>query len=504
VKAWLSPFVIAAGIGAASLLAGCTTNPATGQQSYTAFMSSDEEKRVGAEEHQKVIKEYGGAFNHNGIAAYVTGIGNKLVATSEFAGQPFTFTVLDSEIVNAFALPGGYVYVTRGLLALASSEAELASVLGHEIGHVTGRHTAQRVSQANTANILTGGLAVLAGVLTGSSELGSAVGDIVGTGAAAYVQSFSREQEFEADSLGVRYMTRAGYDPAAAGGFLAKLQAQSELDAKLAGRDPNAGGDMMASHPRTQDRVAKAVTEAAQGEGAKAQAALSKPATEIGREPFLTRISGLPYGADPREGVVRGSSFTLPPQRVRWSAPSGYAVQNGAEAVLIAGQAAKARYDIAKASTPAADAVRAWGQSYGVRGLSRIAVPGGLDAATGVIQAQTSQKQPVLVRLLVIKTDANTAHRFQILGGLQSGPEVDRLAQSLASSLTQLSAAEAAAFKPLRVEIVSAGSEAQTRQQASQMPTPSGTESVRLFEILNGLAPGAMPAPGTKIKLLRS
>ncbi len=503
-KAWLSPFVIAAGIGAASLLGGCTTNPATGQQSYTAFMSSDDEKRVGAEEHQNILKEYGGTFNHNGIAAYVSGVGNKLVANSEFAGQPFTFTVLDSEIVNAFALPGGYVYVTRGLLALASSEAELASVLGHEIGHVTARHTAQRVSSANTANILTN----LAGrgiqILTGSSELGSVVSEIGGTGAGLYLQSFSRDQEFEADSLGVRYMTRAGYDPAAAGGFLAKLQAQSELDAKLAGRDPNAGGGMMASHPRTQDRVAKAVTEAAQGEGAKAQAALSKPATEIGREPFLTRISGLPYGADPREGIVRGTSFTLPPQRVRWSAPSGYAVQNGAEAVLIAGQAVEARYDIAKAAAPAADAVRAWGQSYGVRGLSRIAVPGGLDAATGVIQTQTSQKQPVMVRLLVIKTDANTAHRFQILGGLQSGAEVDRLAQSLASSFTQLSAAEAAAFKPLRVEIVNAGNEAQTRQQASQMPTPSGTESVRLFEILNGLAPGAMPAPGTKIKLLRS
>lgn len=503
-KAWLSPLVVAIGLGTASLVGGCTTNPATGQQSYTAFMSSEDEKRIGAEEHQKILKEYGGTFDHNGMAAYVRDLGNKLVANSEFAGQPFTFTVLDSEIVNAFALPGGYVYVTRGLLALASSEAELASVLGHEIGHVTGRHTAQRISQANTANIVTGGLAVLAGVLTGSSDVGSAVGGIVGTGAAAYVQSFSREQEFEADSLGVRYMARAGYDPSAAGGFLAKLQAQSELDAKLAGRDPDAGGDMMASHPRTQDRVAKAVAEAEQGEGAKAQAVRGKPATEIGRDAFLARVNGLPYGTDPREGVVRGTSFTLPPQRIRWTAPSGYAVQNGDEAVVIAGRAAKARYDIAKAAAPAADTVGTWGQSYGVRGLSRIAVPGGLDAATGVIQAQTSQKQPVLVRLLVIKTDANTAHRFQVLGGLQSGAEVDRLAQSLASSFTQISPTEAAALKPLRLVIATAGNEAQTRQQANQMPTPSGTESLRLFEILNGLAPGAMPAPGTKIKLLRS
>jgi predicted Zn-dependent protease len=503
VKLWLSPLVIAAGLTTISLLGGCTTNPATGQQSYTAFMSSDEEKRVGAEEHGKVMKEYGGSFDHNGVAAYVTGIGTKLVANSELAGQPFTFTVLDSEIVNAFALPGGFVYVTRGLLALASSEAELASVLGHEIGHVTGRHTAQRVSQANTATILTGGLAVLAGVLTGSSELGSVVSEIGGTGAGLYLQSFSREQEFEADSLGVRYMARAGYDPSAAAGFLAKLQAQSDLEAKLAGRDPNAGAGMMASHPRTQDRVAKAVTEATQGEGAKAQVALGKPATEMGREPFLARINRLPYGANPEEGVVRGPSFTLPAQRVRWSAPSGYALQNSAEAVLIVGQAAKARYDIAKASGSAANIVRDWGQSYGVRGLSRIAVPGGLDAAIGLIQAQTAQRQPMLVRLLVIKTDVNTAHRFQILGGFQSQDEIDRVARSLASSFTQLSSTEAAAFKPLRIEILTAGSDVQTRQLANQMPTPSGTEAARLFEILNGLAPGALPAPGTKIKLLR-
>ena len=500
----LSPLVLAALLGTGALLSGCSTNPATGQQSYTAFMSPEEEKRVGAEQHQEILKEYGGSFDHNGLAAYVTGIGKKLVAQSEFAGQPFTFTVLNSEIVNAFALPGGYVYVTRGLLALASSEAELASVLGHEIGHVTGRHTAQRVSQANTANILTGGLAVLAGVLTGSSELGSAVGDIVGTGAAAYVQSFSRDQEFEADSLGVRYMTRAGYDPSASAAFLAKLQAQSELDAKLAGRDPEAGYDMMASHPRTQDRVAKAVAEAVQGEGARAQSSGGKPATELGREALLARINGLGYGADPQEGVVRGTSFILPPQRVRWSVPSDYRLQNGEEAVMVAGQAAKARYDIARNAAGAADYLRAWGQSYGVRSLSRIAVPGGLDAATGLIQTQTSQRQPVLVRLLAIKTDANTIHRFQILGGLQNQREVDRVAQTIAESFTQLSAAEAASFKPLRLEIVTAGSEAQTRQQAASMPTPSGREAARLFEVLNGLAPGAMPAPGTKIKLLRS
>lgn len=503
-KFTLSPLLLAAFLGGGALVSGCTTNPATGQQSYTAFMSPEEEKRVGSEQHQEILKEYGGNFDHNGLAAYVTGIGQKLVAQSEFAGQPFTFTVLNSEIVNAFALPGGYVYVTRGLLALTSSEAELASVLGHEIGHVTGRHTAQRVSYSKTADFVTGGLGVLAGVLTGSSELGSAFGSIVGTGADAYVQYFSRDQEFEADSLGVRYMTRTGYDPSASAAFLAKLQAQSELDAKLAGREPDAGTDMMASHPRTQDRVAKAVAEAAQGEGARVQATGGKPATEIGREALLARINGLAYGPDPQEGIVRGNSFILPPHRVRWSAPSDYRLQNGADAVIAAGQAVKARYDIARNTAGSADYLRAWGQSYGVRSLSRLSVPGGLDAATGLVQTQTSQGQPVLLRLLAIKTNAETVHRFQIVGSLQNQREIDRVAQTIAESFTQLSAAEAASFKPLRIEITTAGSTAQTRQQIDAMPTPSGREAARLFEVMNGLAPGASPAPGTRIKLLRS
>ncbi len=499
---WVSSLLIASLLGTAGVLSGCSTNPATGQQSYTAFMSPEEEKRVGAEQHQVILKDYGGSFDHNGLAAYVTGIGNRLVANSEFAGQPFTFTVLNSDIVNAFALPGGYVYVTRGLLALASTEAELASVIGHEIGHVTGRHTAQRISQANTANILTGGLAVLTGVLTGSSELGSAVGEIVGTGAAAYVQSFSREQEFEADSLGVRYMTRTGYDPSASAAFLAKLQAQSDLDAKLAGREPQAGDDIMASHPRTQDRVAKAVEEAARGEGARAQT--SKPATEVGRDALMARLQGLPYGPDPAEGLVRGSSFILPPQRVRWAAPAEYRLQNGADAVLFAGSAVRGRYDIARASGSAADYLRGWGQSHGIRGITRIAVPGGLDAATGVIQTQTAQRQPVLLRLLAIKSDTGTVHRFQIVGSLQGQREIDRVAQALADSFTRLSATEAEGFKPLRIEIVTAGTPAQTRPPIAAMPTPSGREAQRLFEVLNGLAPGELPSPGTKIKLLRT
>ena len=133
-------------------LGACTVNPATGKQSFTGFMSRSDEMEVGSKEHPKILKEYGGRYDGNGINAYVRDIGLGLARVSEVAGLPYTFTVLNDDKVNAFALPGGYVYITRGLLALADNEAEMAGVLAHEIGHVTARHTAQRYSQAMATN----------------------------------------------------------------------------------------------------------------------------------------------------------------------------------------------------------------------------------------------------------------------------------------------------------------------------------------------------------------
>ncbi|MEE8276665.1 MAG: M48 family metalloprotease, partial [Alphaproteobacteria bacterium] len=144
-------------------LAGCTVNPATGESSFTAFMSEAEERRVGAEEHPKVLKHFGGAYADSAVAAYVDGIGQSLARGSELSDLRFTFTVIDSDVVNAFALPGGYIYVTRGLMALASSEAELAGVIAHEIGHMTARHAAQRYSQSLVAGLGAALLGAIAG-----------------------------------------------------------------------------------------------------------------------------------------------------------------------------------------------------------------------------------------------------------------------------------------------------------------------------------------------------
>lgn len=177
------------------LLAGCTVNPATGESSFTAFMSPEDELRVGREQHPKILREFGGSYDHARANAYVDTVGQKLARVSDLPNLRFTFTVLDSDVVNAFALPGGYIYISRGLLALANTEAELAGVLAHEIGHVTARHSAQRYSSAVVAGLGTALLGVVAG---------GAVAQLGEQGAAVYLQSYSRDQEFEADILGDR------------------------------------------------------------------------------------------------------------------------------------------------------------------------------------------------------------------------------------------------------------------------------------------------------------
>jgi predicted Zn-dependent protease len=182
-------------IALAAVLVGLMPNPGRAVGLTDLFMSPEQESRVGAEEHQRVLQEFGGPYPDPELAAYVSSIGNFLVRTSAASGTKFTFTVLDSPVVNAFALPGGYVYVTRGLLALADSEAELAGVLAHEIGHVAAHHGAQRQSQNVLANL---GLLVL-GVATNSSAAVN-LGQI---GAAAVLSGYSRQDEYEADTLGV-------------------------------------------------------------------------------------------------------------------------------------------------------------------------------------------------------------------------------------------------------------------------------------------------------------
>lgn len=206
-------------------LTACAGGPPAGAPRTVAARSAAEQQ-AGDQNHPQILQQFGGEVQDPAIRAYVDEIGRKLVRQTEQPGAKWKFTVLDSPVVNAFALPGGYVYVTRGLIALANDEAELAGVIGHEIGHVTAAHSANRQERSTLAQLGVLGAQVAGAVAGLSGPLLDMLGQASGAAGQAYVASYSRTQEFEADQLGVRYLAAAGYDPSAEADFLASLQAE--------------------------------------------------------------------------------------------------------------------------------------------------------------------------------------------------------------------------------------------------------------------------------------
>jgi predicted Zn-dependent protease len=475
-------------------LAGCSVNPATGEQSFTAFMPPETEIDVGRSEHPKIVEQFGSEYKDARFTAYVRDVGLKLARVSDMPNLPFTITVLNDPKVNAFALPGGFVYVTRGLLALAGNEAEMAGVLAHEIGHVTARHTAERYSQAMAANI---GLTLL-GVLTGGSQAAGAVNQAAGLGAQLYLQGYSREQELEADMLGVRYLSQAGYDPNAMTSFFRKMRAQTQLDAVMAGRDPGEADrfSFMSTHPRTVDRIAQAARLAK-------AAPVRDPKTE--QAAFLARLDGLTFGDDRGQGVRRGRKFSHPDLRFEFTVPPNFTMFNSSGALTARGpNGAVIIFDMAPARQ--AQAARdvsgyvasQWGANLGLSGLERITIDG-LEAATGAARVQTSEGVRD-VRLVAIRGRDGRIFRFMFL----TSPAVTQaLAVELKRttySFRRLGAAEAAAIRPLKIKTVTVKAGDTVQSLAAHQPP----ERFRLewFEVLNDVSRHAPVPAGRVVKVI--
>lgn len=321
---------------AAALLAACAsvTNPVTGQRELTV-MDEKSEIAEGAKAHEDVLEEYG-VVDDPALQAYVSGVGQKLAASSHRAHLKWSFTVLDSPQVNAFALPGGYVYITRGMLAYLDSEAELAGVLGHEIGHVTARHGAQQATRQAGAGVGVG-LVTLGGVLlemaTGVPGIAQAAGGAAQAGAAGLVASYSRDQELQADQLGAEYLVRTLYDPGHMVEVIQVLKDQERYAAdaaKAAGRAAPAAPGWLASHPSNDQRLQQIRATAR-------RLAAGQPAgwDDAGRERYLKAVEGLTFCDGREQGVVRGRQFFHEPLGVAITAPQGFRIANGREQLLL-------------------------------------------------------------------------------------------------------------------------------------------------------------------------
>ncbi|WP_374593615.1 M48 family metalloprotease [Aquabacterium sp.] len=334
---------VSAGLLTLALLAGCGTpvvNPVTGEAERTV-MSEADEASVGAKQHQQVLKEYG-VYDNPKVQAYVNEVGQKLAAQSQRPNLKWTFTVLDSTEINAFALPGGYVYITRGIMAYLDSEAQLAGVLGHEIGHVCARHGAQRATQQQKAGLGVLAATVLGAVLeakgvSGATDLASKTSQSV---AAGLVASYSREQESQADELGADYLAHNHYNPRNMVDVITVLKNQERFaadQAKAEGKPAPSGNNWLASHPSNDKRLAD-ITQIA------ANYAL-QPGLSYGddqRVRYLEAINGMTFGDSQAQGVVRGRNFYHEGLGIALSAPEGWRLQNSTQAIVLANAAGDA------------------------------------------------------------------------------------------------------------------------------------------------------------------
>lgn len=479
--------------GALVTTSACTTAPAGGGP-ILAFGSVEDDVRIGREAHPQILQQYGGSIGDPAVERYVQRIGTDLKNVSELSELDFTFTVLDSEVVNAFALPGGYVYVTRGLMALAEDEAELAGVIGHEIGHVTARHGASRQA---TGTLLTTGLGLL-GVIGGAylggqagADLGGQLGQVAGYG---LTMTYSRSQEYEADKLGVRYLYRADYDPTAMATFLEALETSSRLQAQIAGVSIERGtiDHFFSSHPNSPDRVARARAEAR---------ATSSAASRRDRDALLDRIDGMIFGQSPAQGFVLGQRFAHPVLRLEFAYPDGYRLINQSDAVIGRGENRLLVFDLEeaeRATNPRQYLEREWAADASLRDVSTFRTARGLDAAIGFAQVQLGGR-PAQAGLVAIQGEGRTYYRFMVLAGQVGQAERNHL-RSAADSFRRLSTAEAGELRPQRIRLVTVQPgdtiDSFVRQmQVDELPREH-------FMTLNGLNRGRELRPGERVKIV--
>ena len=478
---WRFKKIVALGF-AALMLASCVNSKGELEDGGTLKSSwvrpDDPQEQIGAKEHPAVVAKYGGAYNNLQAEQLIAVIVGKLVAQSEDPARVYKITLLNSPKVNAFALPGGYLYVTRGLLALANDSSELAAVIAHEMAHVSSNHAVVRQEKLNSAAI---GKQVVTEVLEDSPA-----GQIALAANQIRLTRFSQEQELQADTIGIRMAGRAGYDPYAAARFLETMDNYRKF---IAGdKNFDSSDNFTSSHPSTPKRI-----ELARRHG---RFFGSPGIGKRDKERYLQGIDGILFGNTTEEGFVRGQSFSHAGLGIMFEAPNGFTIDNQAKAVLVSGPNDIAtRFDatVVSGRTKLTDYIKSGWITGLVDETVREESINGFQSATAIARGDAWRFKVRVIR------NGNQVYRF-ITAAPQTNTNIDAVSRRITESFRVLSKEEIANLKPLVIKIVTVGAGANHEVMASRMLGSSSP--LKLFRVLNGLKPEDELSPGQKVKIV--
>jgi predicted Zn-dependent protease len=463
-------------------LVACATNPVTGEREFV-LISESQEIAMGRDADAQIQAEMG-IYDDPELQRYVSDIGLRLASLSERPGLPWTFTVVDQPAVNAFALPGGFIYLTRGILPFLDDEAELAGVLGHEIGHVTARHSVSQYSRSVGGQLLLGAAGAFVPATRPFSGLSQQALGL------AFLR-YGREDELQSDSLGARYAATGGWDPAGVPGMLGTLGRLSEASGDRKGV-PN----FLSTHPEPLARVGEVTPQVE-------QLRAGRTGLVTGRDALLRRVDGLIYGDNPAQGVTRGSTFLHPPLRFRIDFPDVWPVANSARQVVSQAPAGDAVMLLQQVEAPQGTSVRDVAIT-GMRNAGFQAGEGerttidGLDAYVGAYRGQIEGLGDTAIRA------AHILHNgaYYLVAGLVAPENFQRLDSTFLQSIRsfrRLSDAEAAEIRPQRIDlyVVRSGD-----TWASIAERSGGHVSAATLAVMNHASPDSRPAVGARIKIV--
>jgi predicted Zn-dependent protease len=472
-------------IVAAVYLGGCASNPVTGKKDFV-LMSEEQEINLGRKAHKQILQQYS-VYDNPALQEYVSNLVEELSAKSHRDQLLFHATVLDSPQVNAFALPGGYVYITRGIMAYMNSEAELAGVLGHEIGHVTARHGVRQQSSAQVAGILSTAVAIA----TGSREIADAT-NIAGT---ALIRGYGREHELEADRLGAEYLAKLGYDPEEMINVVGILASQEEFDKQIAeeeGREPRAYHGTFSTHPSNDRRLQEVIRAANKFR--------SKKNRDNDGE-FLKLTNGMTLGASEKDGVMRGNKFYHKDLDITLTFPEGWKVDNLPDRLIVANKTKDAVMqitlrDLNKRQSPKEFIESEFGNK--LRSEQEI-VTESFKGYTAITKTKTPFGNQD-TRIAAVFKDKQV---YQFLAAAKDPTllkKYDKDFLATVNSLRQLKTSERPLAESRKIKLVTAKKGDTFASLAKNSPLASHPEEQ--LRLLNGMYPTGEPVPGQPIKIV--